>query len=109
MRSIPLRFPDPVAGDSMRNALFGLSSWLLPLILTVVVTPVVVRSLGAERFGLLALVLGAGAYAVGLTPARAIVRQLAAYRAQDQLQRAGELMATATLLTLALGASSGWS
>ncbi len=97
----------PAAGDSVRNALFGLFSWLLPLLLTIGVTPVVVRSLGAERFGLLALVLGAGGYALGLTPARALLRQLAAHRADDRMQLAGGLVATAMLLTLALGAALG--
>lgn len=98
---------DPAGGDAVRNALSGLATWLVPLLLTVVVTPLVVRSLGAERFGLFALVLGAGGYALGLTPARAVVRQLAGYRANDQLGRAGELLATATLLTVALGALLG--
>ena len=116
MLSNPSRASRPAAGDSMRNALFGLSSWLLPLLVTIVVTPVVVRALGAERFGLLALALGAGGYALGLTPARALLRQLATYRAGHELPRAGELLATATLLTVALGTllglllavSSGW-
>lgn len=116
MRPHPSPAPRPAAGDSVRHALFGLASWLLPLLLTVVVTPIVVRALGTERYGLLALVLGAGGYALGLTPARALIQQLAVYRAADQLQRAGALLATATLFTLALGgilglllaASSGW-
>ncbi|MEO7795224.1 MAG: hypothetical protein ABIV06_10660, partial [Thermoanaerobaculia bacterium] len=107
MRSPSPRSLRPAAGDSVRNALFGLSSWLLPLLLTLAVTPVVVRSLGPERYGLFALVLGAGGYALGLTPARALVRQLAAYRASQQMHRAGELLATATLLTLAMGVLLG--
>ncbi|MEZ5333269.1 MAG: hypothetical protein R2991_14790 [Thermoanaerobaculia bacterium] len=89
--------------DSARNAASGLLSWLVPFLLALVVTPAVVHSLGAERYGVYALVVGLGAYALGLTPAQPVIREVAAYRARGHEGRLGSVMSAAMLLASTIG------
>lgn len=89
--------------DPARNALYGLLSWLAPFLLALVVTPIVVRGLGAESYGLYSLIVGLGAYALGLMSAQPVIREVAAYRAGDRMDRIGSLLSTAALLTITIG------
>ncbi len=89
--------------DSARNAASGLLSWLVPFLLALVVTPAVVHSLGAELYGVYALVVGLGAYTLGLTPAQAVIREVAAYRARGHEGRLGSVVSAAMLLTSTIG------
>ncbi len=89
-----------------RNVLFGFLSWLLPLGFTVVLTPLIVHGLGAEAYGLYALVMGFVAYSFTFTVGRAITKYVAAYRANEEYERIGEVLSTTLLINLVIGALS---
>src|SRR2546423_14187228 len=89
-----------------RNVLFGFLSWLLPLGFTVLLTPLIVHGLGAEAYGLYALVMGFVAYSFTFNVGRAITKYVAAYRASEQYERIGEGLSTTLLINLVVGALS---
>ncbi|MBV9209229.1 MAG: polysaccharide biosynthesis protein [Acidobacteria bacterium] len=89
-----------------RNVLFGFLSWLLPLGFTVLLTPLIVHGLGAEAYGLYALVMGFVAYSFTFNVGRAITKYVAAYRASAQHERLGEVLSTTLLINLVVGTLS---
>ena len=89
-----------------RNVLFGFLSWLLPLGFTILLTPLIVHGLGAEFYGIYALVMGFVAYSFTFNVGRAITKYVAAYRANEEHERIGEVLSTTLLINLIIGALS---
>jgi O-antigen/teichoic acid export membrane protein len=86
-----------------RNVMFGFISWLLPLGLTFALTPLIVHGLGAQDYGLYALVMGFIAYSFTFNVGRAITKYVAAYRASNQDERIGEVLSTTLMVNLLMG------
>ncbi len=89
-----------------RNVMFGFLSWLLPLGATVVLTPLIVHGLGAEAYGLYALVMSFVAYSFTFNVGRAITKYVAAYRASQQHERIGEVLSTTLVVNMIIGTLS---
>jgi O-antigen/teichoic acid export membrane protein len=85
-----------------RNVLYGFLSWFLPLGFTFVLTPLIVHSLGAEAYGLYALVMGFISYSFTASIGRAITRYISVYRANNQAERIGEVLSTSFILNLCI-------
>ncbi len=86
-----------------RNVLFGFLSWLLPLGFTFLLTPLIVHGLGAEAYGLYALVMGFVAYSFTFNVGRAITRYVALYRASGETERLSEVLSSTLMLNLVVG------
>lgn len=84
------------------NGIYGSLSWVLPLILAFVATPVIVRGLGNENYGIYALVLGFIGYSFNLGIGRAVTKYVAEYRAEEKYKEAGEVLTATFYLTFAL-------
>ncbi len=67
-----------------RNVLYGLSTWILPLVLSFISTPIILKALGNEDYGIYALVLGLIAYSFNLSFGRAITKYISEYRANGR-------------------------
>jgi O-antigen/teichoic acid export membrane protein len=89
-----------------RNVVFGFLSWLLPLGFTFALTPLIVHGLGAEAYGLYALVMGFVAYSFTFNVGRAITKYVSAYRANQQHERIGEVLSTTLMVNLIMGVIS---
>jgi O-antigen/teichoic acid export membrane protein len=89
-----------------RNVLFGFLSWLVPVGVTVLLTPLIVHGLGAEAYGLYALVMGFVAYSFTFNVGRAITRYVALYRASGETDRLTEVLSTTLMLNLVVGGLS---
>ena len=89
-----------------RNAVFGFLSWALPLCLTFVATPLVVRGLGAEEYGLYALIMGFVAYSFTFGIGRAVTKYVSEYLALNQPERISDVL-SATLWLNVLVAVGG--
>lgn len=74
----------PIRQTTFRNAIHGFSTWLLPLGLSFVVTPVIVRNLGNINYGIYALVLGFIAYSFNFNIGRAVTKYIADFRAKGR-------------------------
>jgi O-antigen/teichoic acid export membrane protein len=87
----------------VRNSIYGFSTWLLPLFLSFVATPVIVRSLGHEDYGIYALVLGFIAYSFNFNVGRAITKYIAEYRAGGEREKITEVISATLFINLVLG------
>ncbi|MBL8181210.1 MAG: oligosaccharide flippase family protein [Blastocatellia bacterium] len=85
------------------NALYGLATWLVPIGLSFVATPVILRSLGHSDFGIYALVLGFIGYSFTFSFGRAITKYVAEYRASGETDRIGAIVWSSILLNLLVG------
>ncbi|MDH3527953.1 MAG: oligosaccharide flippase family protein [Acidobacteriota bacterium] len=86
-----------------KNVLYGFSTWLLPLGLSFVATPIIVRSLGNEVYGIYALVLGFIAYSFNFSIGRAITKYIAEYSAAGKKEFIRDLISAAFFLNLGVG------
>lgn len=88
----------------VRNIIYGFSTWLLPLALSFIATPIIVRRLGNEDYGIYALVLGFIAYTFNFNVGRAITKYVAEYRAGNEREKIREVISATLFINLALGA-----
>ena len=86
-----------------RSALFGFLSWMLPLGLTLFATPMVVRHLGFEEYGLYALVLGFISYSFTISIGRAVTKYVSEYRASEQTEKIREVLAATLWINFIVG------
>ena len=87
----------------LRNSIYGFSTWLLPLALSFIATPIIVRSLGHEDYGIYAFVLGFIAYSFNFNVGRAITKYVAEYRAGEEREKISEIISATLFINLALG------
>ncbi len=78
----------------------------MPLGFTFALTPLIVHGLGAEAYGLYSLVMGFVAYSFTFNVGRAITKYIAAYRANQQTERIGEVLSTTLIINLVVGVLS---
>ncbi len=86
-----------------RNALYGLSTWVLPLMLSFVGTPIIVKGLGNKDYGVYALVLGFIGYSFNLSFGRAITKYIAEYRASGETQNIRDVISTTFFINVIVG------
>ncbi len=86
-----------------RNVLYGLSTWILPLVLSFVATPIILRSLGDKDYGIYALVLGFIAYSFNLNFGRAITKYVAEYRANGENEKIRDIISATLLINVTVG------
>jgi O-antigen/teichoic acid export membrane protein len=87
----------------VRNGIYGFSTWILPLALSFIATPIIVRSLGHEDYGIYALVLGFIAYSFNFNIGRAITKYVAEYRAGRESGKIREIVSATLFINLSIG------
>lgn len=78
----------------VKNAIFSALSWFLPIILTVFGTPIIVKGLGYEQYGLYALILGFISYSFTFGIGRAVTKYVSEYNSSNQKQKISEVIST---------------
>lgn len=96
--------PQPPRNRTSTNALYGLLTWIVPIGLSFVATPVILRSLGHADFGIYALVLGFIGYSFTFSFGRAITKYVAEYRRSGESERIGAIVWSSIILNLSVGA-----
>lgn len=86
-----------------RNVVYGAFTWLLPLGLSLLATPVIVRSLGTRDYGIYALVLGFIGYSFAFALARAITKYVAEYRTNGQAEKIRDVVSATFVLNVGVG------
>lgn len=86
-----------------RNVLYTFSTWLLPLGLSFFATPIIVKALGNEDYGIYALVLGFIGYSFNFGIGRAITKYIAEYRASGENQKIKEVVSATFFLNIVVG------
>ncbi len=87
----------------VKNVLYGFSTWLFPLGLSFVATPIIVRALGPEEYGIYAFVLGFIAYSFNFNVGRAVTKYIAEYRANGETEKIREVVSATLFVNLIVG------
>lgn len=85
-----------------RNVLFNFSTWILPLGLSFFATPIIVRNLGDEDYGIYALVIGFISYSFSFSFGRAITKYIAEYRVSGENEKIKQVISATMFLNLAV-------
>lgn len=83
---------------------FGSLTWFLPLGLSFVATPVIVRSLGNSDYGIYALILGFIGYSFTFNLGRAITKYIAEYRNTGETEKITNIIGISMILNFVIGA-----
>ena len=86
-----------------RNVLYNFSTWFLPLGLSFFATPIIVKALGDEDYGIYALVLGFIGYSFNFGIGRAITKYIAEYRANGENEKIKQVISATFFLNVAVG------
>lgn len=86
-----------------RNVLYGFSTWLLPLGLSFLATPLIVRTLGNQDYGIYALVLSVIGYTFNLNFGRAVTKYIAEYRASGEPEKIRGIVSSSLQINLIFG------
>jgi O-antigen/teichoic acid export membrane protein len=78
-------------------------SWFLPLGLSFVATPIILRGLGIEKYGLYTLVLGFISYSFTFNIGKAIVKYVSEFQATNKTEKISEIISATLLLNLIVG------
>lgn len=100
----------------VRNVVYGSLTWVLPLGLNLVATPVIVRSLGNNDYGIYALILGFIGYSFTFNFGRAITKYIAEYRSSGDERKIRDVISASFFISvtvglcgvLLIGLLSGW-
>lgn len=90
----------------IKNVFYGFLTWILPLGLSFVATPIIVRTLGDADYGIYSLVLGFIGYSFTFSIGRAITKFIAEYRANGENEKIREVISTTLFINIAVGVFS---
>jgi O-antigen/teichoic acid export membrane protein len=83
--------------------IYGVSSWIVPVALGTIATPIIVKSLGPRQYGIYALVLGLIAYSFNFNVGRAVTKYLAEYRSAGETGKIRSVLAATFAVNLVVG------
>lgn len=86
-----------------RNAFFSLFAWLLPLGLSLVATPLILKDLGKKDYGVYVLILGFISYSFAFSIGRSITKFVAQYQALGEEKKISEVISTALIINIFVG------
>lgn len=86
-----------------KNVLYGFSTWILPLGLSFFATPIIVRALGNEDYGIYALILGFIGYSFNFNIGRAITKYIAEFRSKGENEKINDVIFATLLLNIVVG------
>ena len=98
-----LNNPRQTTKSVFRNVIYGSLAWILPLGLSFVATPIIVRSLGNSDYGIYALVLGFISYSFTFNFGRAITKYIAEYRVTGESEKIRDVISASFFLNIAIG------
>lgn len=87
----------------VNNVFYGAMTWVFPVILSLVATPVIVRALGVETYGIYALVLGLISYSFSFGIGRAATKYIAEYRISGEQAKIRGVISVTLVLGVVLG------
>lgn len=85
------------------NSMFGALSWFSPIILGFISTPILVKGLGTEDYGVYAIILGFLTYSFTFGIGRAAAKYTAEYSASNEPKKLSESLSAVLVFTAAVG------
>ena len=91
----------------IHNAFFSSLGWFLPILLTFVATPIVVKGLGYEQYGIYALILGFVNYSFTFGVGRAVTKYVAEYRSTGENEKISKVISISFWFSIVLSLIGG--
>ena len=86
-----------------KNVFYGFLTWILPLGLSFLATPVIIETLGDKDYGIYVLVLGFIGYSFTFSIGRAVTKYIAEYRASGESEKIRDIISATFFLNVAVG------
>jgi O-antigen/teichoic acid export membrane protein len=86
-----------------KNAVYNSVSWLLPVAMGFIVTPIVVNRLGYESYGVYAVILGFIGSSFTFHVGRTVAKYIAEFRAAGETSKIAEVLSATLWIGLAIG------
>ena len=86
-----------------RSVIYTSLTWILPVGVSFIATPIIVRSLGNNDYGIYALVLGIISYSFTFNFGRAITKYIAEYRVSGESEKIRDVISASVFLNLIIG------
>lgn len=91
----------------IHSALFSSLSWFLPITLTFIATPIVMKGLGNEQYGLYNLILSFVSYSFSFGVGRAVTKYVAEYRSSGKNEEISEIITASFWFSIVLSLIGG--
>ena len=89
------------------NSLFSITAWLFPILIGFVSTPILVRNLGSEQYGLLAIVLTFIAYSFAFGVGKVAGKYVPEFQTAGDPEKVTQVIAATFWFSLAIGVLGG--
>ena len=84
------------------NAVFGVLAWLLPILIGFFTTPILVRGLGNENYGLYAVITGFMAYSFSFGVGKIAAKYVSEYRASGETEKLNPVISATFAFSFAI-------
>lgn len=96
------KIPNQTAAAIFRNIVYGFSTWILPLLISFIATPIIIKKIGNTDYGIYLLILGlTGSFNFNL--GRAVTKYIAEYRASGEFEKLLDIVSTAYFSSFVIG------
>ena len=85
-----------------RNSIYGLMSWLLPIVPTMIATPIVLKRLGVEQYGVLAVLLSFVSYFFTTAIGKVAAKYVAEYRSTGEAEKISPMISATIILGVSI-------
>src|SRR5215213_1833867 len=85
------------------NSLFSVVAWIFPIMLGFIATPILVRGLGSEQYGLFAIVLGFISYSFTFGIGKVAGKYVPEFRANGDDEKVTQVISATFWLSLGVG------
>lgn len=101
--------PSPISRTDRlaTNAAFSGLSWFMPIVLGFFTTPILIRALGIENYGLYAVITGLIAYSFGFGVGKIAAKYVAEYRATGEVEKIGPVISATFGISLMVAGVGG--
>jgi len=96
---------DKQAGKSrlIKNSIFSLIAWVFPILLGFVATPILVHGLGAEQYGIFAIVLGFISYSFTFGVGKVVAKFIPEFLADGESKKVSEVISATFMFSVVIG------
>ncbi len=85
-----------------KNTLYGLLSWLLPIVPTMIATPIVLEKLGTQQYGVLVVIIGFISYFFTTSIGKVAAKYVAEYKATGETEKISPVISATIILGVSI-------
>ena len=85
------------------NSVFSFAAWILPMVVAFVTTPILIKYLGNQQYGILAVILGFLSYSFTFGIGKVVAKLVPEYRAAGESSKVNEVISATLWFSLLIG------